>query len=363
MAERLGYRPGLDGVRGVAILSVAVAHAFYQWLPGGGVVGVHLFFALSGFLITSLLIDERASTGGTGFAGFYLRRARRLLPALFAFLAVWSVIALVRGDGARLAAAGWSVAYVANWAKAWGGNLHELSHMWSLAVEEQFYLVWPVLLAAGWRFGRRGLLILTALAFAAAMVWRYLMWRNGASYVRVYNGSDTVAASLLAGCLAAQIRQLPVAVSLARVAPACWAVLVLLAYLPTTNREYVVVTVLPLGAQLTPSILLHATNGSRILEMAWLRRLGVLAYSLYLWHVPLLRWVQPNVYDQPRRLAAAAALAVAFAIAAASYRWVETPWLHRRTSVDGRSGVNECSVNPRKNTSESVDDDSRAYAT
>src|SRR5258708_6541964 len=159
-AEKV-YRPGLDGLRAVAVIGVLLYHAGVRWMPGG-LLGVDLFFVISGFLITSLLITELQRSGRIDLAGFYGRRARRLSPALAAVLALTvGAVALFRpGDlvrirGDLLA----SVGYVANW---WfivkhqsyfvaSGRPSPLQHLWSLAVEEQFYILWPLGLLVAWR--------------------------------------------------------------------------------------------------------------------------------------------------------------------------------------------------------------------
>ncbi|HEY0070789.1 MAG TPA: acyltransferase, partial [Chloroflexia bacterium] len=174
---RLPYLPGLDGLRAIAVAGVLLYHAGMLWLPGG-FLGVEVFFVISGYLITSLLLSEWQRHGRTNLPAFWLRRARRLLPALFLVIAVtltFSVLFLpeevagLREDA--LAATG----YVTNWYLVFNqqsyfetmGRPSLLQHLWSLAVEEQFYLLWPLLFVGGMRFLRRGALLLGALAGAA----------------------------------------------------------------------------------------------------------------------------------------------------------------------------------------------------
>src|SRR5258708_36994814 len=155
-SRALGYRPALDGVRGVAILLVMATH-FGVGLPQGGRIGVTIFFALSGYLITGLLLAERLKTGRIDLKAFWIRRGRRLLPALFLLVAAFLLYHVVRG-GLRQAipAALLTTFYLAHYAASFHVNLGLLSHTWSLAVEEQFYLWWPlaliVLLASRPRF-------------------------------------------------------------------------------------------------------------------------------------------------------------------------------------------------------------------
>src|SRR5580692_3677136 len=153
------YLPGLDGLRALAVLAVVAYHLGLSWVPGG-LLGVGVFFTLSGYLITDLLLGQHAQTGSLQLTDFWLRRARRLLPALFVMLAVvvtW-VALLHRSQLAGLRGAVAAAAtYVSNWYLigehtsyfARFGPPSPLGHLWSLAVEEQFYLVWPWLLLAG----------------------------------------------------------------------------------------------------------------------------------------------------------------------------------------------------------------------
>ena len=161
----ISYLPGLDGLRAIAVLAVIVYHANKSWLPGG-FLGVEVFFVISGYLITLLLINESQQQGRISFKSFWIRRARRLLPAMWTLLLGVTMYASLfereelgklRGDVIA------AFVYVFNWFKIWSGSsyfdasaLDPLRHLWSLAVEEQFYLVWPLLIALVMkRFGRR----------------------------------------------------------------------------------------------------------------------------------------------------------------------------------------------------------------
>ena len=160
------YLPGIDGMRALAVAAVVVYHADSSWLPGG-YLGVEVFFVLSGYLITLLLIEEHASTGRIRLGRFWLRRARRLLPALFVMLAGLAVYMAVTGMPEQGRVRGDFVAglgYVSNWHQLAVGQGYTaatafapLRHLWSLAVEEQFYLVWPLVMWAVLRLGRAAL--------------------------------------------------------------------------------------------------------------------------------------------------------------------------------------------------------------
>ena len=160
--SRVPYLPGLDGMRALAVLAVMVYHANPAWLPGG-FLGVEVFFVISGYLITLLLIGEHERTGRVDLRGFYVRRARRLLPALLALLVGITIyttlfrrdaLGQLRGDVIA------ALAYVSNWYQIWvgqgytaSGDFAPLRHLWSLAVEEQFYLVWPLVMIGLLRLG------------------------------------------------------------------------------------------------------------------------------------------------------------------------------------------------------------------
>ena len=176
--SRIPYLPGLDGMRALAVLAVMVYHANNSWLPGG-FLGVEMFFVISGYLITLLLIGEHERTGTVSLREFYLRRARRLLPALFVLLIGLSiytalfkrdVLGQLRGDVIA------ALTYVSNWYQIWvgqgytaTGDFAPLRHLWSLAVEEQFYLVWPLVMISLMRLGRRRLPELAPWLFLAAL--------------------------------------------------------------------------------------------------------------------------------------------------------------------------------------------------
>jgi peptidoglycan/LPS O-acetylase OafA/YrhL len=211
---RLPYLPGLDGLRALAVIAVLLYHAELPWIPGG-FLGVEVFFVISGYLITTLLLAEWRQRGRIDLKAFWLRRARRLLPALYLLLVVTLAYAVVFLPGEVAGLRGDAVAalgYVTNWYLVLGhesyfeaiGRPSLLKHLWSLAVEEQFYLLWPPVLALGLGVGatrwreRRVLLGALALAAASALLMA-LLYRPEVDLSRVYFGSDTRAAGLLIG--------------------------------------------------------------------------------------------------------------------------------------------------------------------
>src|SRR5215207_1251970 len=211
---RLSYSPGLDGLRAVAVMAVLLYHANLTWIPGG-FLGVEVFFVISGYLISALLLAEWRQKGTINLKEFWLRRARRLLPALYVLLVVtltYAVVFLpgeVAGLRAEVIAA---VGYVTNWYLIFGqqsyfesvGRPSVLQHLWSLAVEEQFYLIWPVVLTVGLGMGatrlrKRRVLMIAIAGAVASSVAMALLYTPGVDPSRIYYGTDTRATGLLCG--------------------------------------------------------------------------------------------------------------------------------------------------------------------
>ncbi|MEO5951915.1 MAG: acyltransferase, partial [Chloroflexia bacterium] len=206
---RLGYRPALDGLRGVFILFVLTVHGGVPFMQGAA-LGVDGFFALSGFLITTLLLQEWRQNGSISLKRFYIRRALRLWPALFVMLGVFGLLTLlaIRGEGATATWRGilLSSLYSSNLDtvifKDYTIGLGLMSHTWSLALEEQFYLLWPIVLMGLLALRLRGKWLavsIGALVFTAPL-WRFLLLSGGRSTELFYVGMNTRADALLVGC-------------------------------------------------------------------------------------------------------------------------------------------------------------------
>jgi peptidoglycan/LPS O-acetylase OafA/YrhL len=321
----LGYVSALDGVRGVAILLVVACHYFLFPLDGGP-VGVGLFFVLSGFLITTLLLEEHANTGRVNFAAFYRRRARRLLPALAVLLALFVVVEAADGRGtkaAEIAVVGG--AYAGNVVQAF--SFHDilsgtcLAHLWSLAQEEQFYLVWPLLLVGLLRTRRR--FLFTGLLLAAATSYRIILVVHGSPLTRIYYGPDTRADWLLAGAFLATWRhrglRVPEWVPLVG-----FAALFLGLFLNPWSHAWLTwqsSVIIAASAALVAAAAAD-TQMAHLLSARWLVWVGRLSYSLYLWHVPVFAALG---YHDPE-----VALPLAITMAWLSYRFVEKPFRRRR---------------------------------
>jgi peptidoglycan/LPS O-acetylase OafA/YrhL len=333
---RLGYVPALDGLRGVAIALVLADHV--GWLPGG-FLGVDVFFVLSGFLITTLLLDEWERGNRIALRSFYLRRARRLLPALVALLLLLGIFALLDAASGKTSAAaeiakGIAVClfYVANFWRTTGHSLASpLQQMWSLAEEEQFYILWPPLLIVALRLRVRlgGLAVSLAAAAVAVMVWRAHLGSPGPNFF----SPETRCDPLLIGCLLGVLRQsgtLPrVSTMVATIAGAALAADIWFASSEWGSWGFTTRLGFPIAALATAVLIVAVLDDSaRLLRFSPIVRLGVISYSLYVWHVLVL--VSFDGAAGPRNLIRSAAILVSIAIAWLSYRYIEQPFRKRR---------------------------------
>jgi peptidoglycan/LPS O-acetylase OafA/YrhL len=346
------YIPALDGLRALAVIAVLVYHAGVGWLPGG-FLGVDVFFVISGYLITLLLTDEHTSTASISLRGFWARRARRLLPALYALLFTTTLVVLVlyREELAGLRAQLWSaLSYVTNWyfiasEQSYFAAIERpaiLQHLWSLAIEEQFYLAWPVVLLVLLRLsgGRRRPVAAVAVAAAAASaIWMAVLFDPAADPSRVYYGTDTRSAGLLLGAALGLLWR-PTAtwrggeeVSLVALDLGGWAALGALLACFVGIEEFdtflyrggfVVVAIASttaIASAVHPSTVFGRALGHR--TFTWV---GLRSYALYLWHWPIFVLTRPEI-DVPWSPYPTLALRLLLTVAAAeaSYRYVEVP--------------------------------------
>jgi peptidoglycan/LPS O-acetylase OafA/YrhL len=323
---RLGRRPGLDVVRGIAILMVMFSHLRHGWRSEGS-IGVSIFFVLSGFLITSLLLEEWRDHGRIDFKRFYLRRAQRLLPAMVVMIVVVSAVKAHLGVawGKSL----WSVLlYASNWAYINGVQMTWVQHTWSLAIEEQFYLVWPVLLVLALRWVKpiRLAPVLAVLMLASTAV-RWGLYASGAAPLRVYEGTDARADALLAGCALAVLAHSGVRLPRIDAITAGWAlsaaVVVGLIASDLTHNVVGPTVGLPLGI-----ILLLAGLGMRAEGAGVVAWFGRRSYGLYLWSVPIALSA-PYFFPGIGTTGKLALAAVSVGIAELSWRLIEAPILAR----------------------------------
>ena len=309
------HRPELDGVRGIAILIVLLAHAR---APGfavdGGVAGVTLFFVLSGYLITGILAREINETGHANLARFYARRALRLLPALLVVLVVSTIAYELDVWGPPPATLPLTIvavlAYMGNWAGIAGLQLGVLAHTWSLAIEEQFYLVWPLVLIAGLRFRWFGLVLLVA----AVLVTPYRFTMGDGSHI--FAGTDAHVDGLLIGSAIALLgSRLP--------SWAGWAGIVAIVVLGVTwQTTGGLVWFLPMA---TVASALIVAGVPAALGWAPLAYVGKISYGLYLWHY-LFIW---------SGLAWPVVVVVSLVVASLSYRYLEAPFLRLKDRMPG----------------------------
>ena len=314
--------PELDGVRGIAVLLVVAAHAGGVHLAGGGAIGVGLFFVLSGYLITRLLLRELAGRGQIDLRRFWERRARRLVPAFLVFTALLTVLLATAGRLDRL----WILAAlpVADYTAALGVDLYPADHVWSLAVEEQFYLTWPFILA--WVSTRR-----RPLRWVIGAATLMTGWRVGAALAGwndwVYHSLDGNAYALLFGaCLAIAGTRLSGAAGTVALLS-----VIALAGVPPTGRIWLAVVV-PAAAGAS-AVLIAGARGVPGLAWAPLRLVGRVSYGWYLYHYPVM-----VLLPEEAHVARWAVAMLTFGLAVLSWRFVEQPvlngtWLSRRSRV------------------------------
>jgi peptidoglycan/LPS O-acetylase OafA/YrhL len=330
------HLPALDGVRAIAVLMVMAAHSPFGHIPGD--LGVSAFFVLSGFLITWLLLRERADTGEVSLRRFYLRRTLRIFPAYYVFL-IFSLVAdtfLGAPWSAGLFVAGFL--YLMNYYNAFLGHpATSLAHCWSLAVEEQFYLIWPWIFRAIAPRGRRAL-VTTLFALAlGVMTWRCILFFGfGASEAYVYNAFDTRFDNLAVGCLlAVGLGDPRVRRAAARLAAAAWLPLVTLVLL-WTSRMWIseawhfgpgfTVDAVLLAVLLVQLVQLTASPLWRWLEHPVTRYIGRISYPMYLWHAWGLSLAR-HVTVLPASVRFALGVLFTVGLASASFYFVERPFL------------------------------------
>ncbi len=361
---KLGYLPALDGLRAMAVLAVLFFHGGFPWAVGG-YLGVSTFFTLSGFLITSLLLAERRRSSTISLRAFWGRRLRRLMPASLAALVLVLIFGVLGAGSAQQRNLGGGVTSalfdINNWYFIFSHQSYAdlfsapspVLHFWSLAIEEQFYLLFPLLtfaLLARVGLKRRGFGTVIVGLMAASLAATLLL---GYSHDRIYFGTDTRAFELLAGCLLAVVvtGRHRIATALTRRGPARTAVaalgtagLVTMVVLwATTNQtsSWLYQGGLPVYSVLSISAILAATLTigpvTRMLSIRPLVFLGLISYGVYLFHWPVFLWI-----DGPRTGLSMWPLfmvrvSVTLMLALASYHLLERPIRMRRITISGRS--------------------------
>ena len=352
---RLRQVPGLDGLRGLAVLAVVIYHFFGDILPGG-YLGVDMFFVLSGFLITSLLVREFNVTGRISLKGFWLRRFRRILPAALIVLSICTaIVSLIGGDlavGIREQFLG-TFFFVNNWTQIATSQTYfapnevqVFAHYWSLAVEEQFYLIWPLLMLGVFAISRRkpkrlpiAVSLILACASAVAMA---LLYSPGEDPTRVYYGTDTHAFGLLIGAMLSLLMTSTDKDMDADSWPATnkgilagtvgsFALVGYLAQLvwmgadrDFTYRGGLVLTSV-LGAAMIWAVVRESGPLTWIFRTRVMRWLGQRSFSLYLWHWPVVMIVHA-LSDAPSWLLGLLSLPLSCVLAEVTYQFVENPF-------------------------------------
>jgi peptidoglycan/LPS O-acetylase OafA/YrhL len=354
------YMPGLDGLRAIAVLAVIAFHLGFDWAPGG-LLGVGVFFTLSGYLITDILLAQLSSRGRIKLGSFWLARARRLLPALFVMLAIviaWvTIFGPAQPDQFRKAVVS-AVFYVNNWQQIFAGVSYfarfapegPLNHLWSLSVEEQFYILWPFLLLLGVRLVserplasgvRPRLAVLTLAAAIASSILMAILYHPSLDPSRIYYGTDTRAGGLLFGAALAMVwpsRRLSRRITLgARNTLDALGLLGLLviAIMVWRTGQYSSFlyqggfVVLSLATVLVLMALAHpACRLGRWLGVRPLRWVGERSYGIYLWQTPIIVLTSPQGRRGESLLRDALQVAAIFAASALSWRFVEQPIRH-----------------------------------
>ncbi|RIJ51400.1 acyltransferase [Clavibacter lycopersici] len=341
----LGYMPQLDGLRGVAV-SLVIVHHVTPPVEFGGWIGVHVFFVLSGFLITSLLLREHARTGRVDLVRFYLRRALRLYPPLLTALIVLAPLGtIVSGAVGYVKASGLTASYLMNLYTAFtGAGVQGWGHTWTLALEEQFYLIWPVVFLLALTGARRSPRVATGVLAALAIASVIVGSVPGADPSGV--NPLMSAGGLALGCVLALTRSVwSTAARHPLTAPAGMAALV--AAVLVGGMDHGAEAGLALGV-LAAALLLAALveGGGRIVRaFSWapLVWVGAVSYELYLWHYPLLQYLTAITGGTPASVAWIA-LPVTVVASALSHRFVSVPLNARfkarlTPSADARPGA------------------------
>ena len=329
------YRREIDGLRAVAVLPVVLFHGGIEFISGG-FAGVDVFFVISGYLITALIVQD-LEKGRFSILEFYERRTRRILPALFVMLAVSSVLAALWMAPSQMAYYSKALASVALFASNiffWrnsgyfdtGSESNPLLHTWSLAVEEQFYILFPLFMLAAWRFGRSRVFWMLVLAALVSLLltepgWRFKAWAN--FYLLPTRAWELLAGSLCALWLTARPQRENDLLAAAGLGAILTSFFLFDRNTPFPSFR----TVLPVGG--TALLILFAgpaTLTGRLLALKPIVGIGLISYSVYLWHQPLLAFLRVRSLDAPSPELLLFAALLSLPIGYLSWRFVEQPW-------------------------------------
>jgi peptidoglycan/LPS O-acetylase OafA/YrhL len=354
------HLPALDGLRAVAVFTVVASHSNLPLrIPGD--LGVSAFFVLSGFLITRLLVRERERTGEVSIRRFYLRRTMRIFPAYYAFLLLSYALDARAGQLWSNTLLANALTYTVNYFNAF--NHHpstSVAHAWSLAVEEQFYLLWPLTFVILATRGRRALVTGVSLAALGAVAWRSWLFLGAhvdPSYV--YNAFDTRLDNLAVGCLLALAVDYDTVVAAAgRVARRSWFPIVTLALLLTSrialpeSYHYSIgftVDALLVATLIVQLLQLYRTRLWSWLEWPTVRYLGAISYPIYLYH----QWgasVGRRVAGDAHAFEFAAGVVATIVLASGSYYVIERPFLRLKARYAPETRANASPPEERTQT-------------
>lgn len=306
-ASKWRYISELDGLRGIAILMVIAIHAHLPF-AGGGFLGVDLFFVLSGYLITTLLLKEQQATGDINFKSFYWRRCIRLFPVLFAFLVLYLALGLIFASNKFNILRNWLIVffYGTSWTRAlFGGPSSWVGHTWSLSIEEQFYLLWPVILYKARRVNPKKMIAALVATCIIVVFYRYSLLVYGVKTDRIFFGFDTRMDALIIGCTMAYLLNR----RFAFMDSAPWNIVlkacalsgvVFMAYefaFPSDKSNWFWSYGLSLVTISSAFIILFILSNPDSIFTRLLRNKGVvytgkISYGLYLWHYPIFSFLQ-----------------------------------------------------------------------
>lgn len=350
---KLGHIPALDGIRGLCILGVVVHHVFAPALVAGA-TGVDTFFVLSGFLITTLLAQEWQSKSSISLARFYARRVLRLAPAFFAvILASIILVLLLEPPTVHHYLWDWTlpcIFYVSNWAAMDPHfiGLGPLGLTWSLAVEDQFYLLWPPLLVfmLTRKLQQRTIIgvLIGAIVVSAAIC--FPIWLTSPNYMRTWGGTDTRSHQLLIGCVLGLLfvwGKLPSARVISRLLP--YVLTILACYLVAHNftpSDWVPIPIVGgyalfaicVACILAYLLVVPESKVHKALSWKPLRWVGAISYGLYLWHGVIFWMVRTEMFNVSPVIVNTARVVLSFLAAAASYYFLERHFLRLKVKFE-----------------------------
>ncbi len=350
--SKLGYLPGLEGLRAIAVGLVLGVHlgefvvpSTGDWLVPGGLIGVDVFFVLSGFLIGAILLEELHQRGSIRVGRFYGRRLVRLAPALLLLLAAHFVYTLALGTSLAIERRIdiWSGLFVVNWQPSVGAGIFtDMVHLWSVAVEAQFYLIAPVLLFVLYRYVRRTEAIVGSLVGLGLLVavLRYVEYRSWHDWALVYQRTDARFDTFLFGMAVAVLwKRGLLHVGAVKIAGAMGAVVIaVIAFAAHANPpkpaspflfQWGNTLIAVAAAGLVAVCLLPSSAIARTLSLAPFRLTGRISYSIYLWHLPVYMWVAGHVHAASA-VKVVAALGLTFLLSTIAYLIAERPVLRLR---------------------------------